>query len=392
MPGTTATLGAAALTLLATAAVPTVAAEPISATLRAYGELPSFVERLDMSITLPDGRQESKILEYGRSGSAAFVALGQPGIPDMLRIVVRDERVYASQFNVTSAYVARPRASTLTETLEEMGATAVGLFLPPSLAAAEGADAFYRSLRFAMLEPLTVTRVDEREGRATVELTATNGSCTLSIDGEGYLEAVAATIGDPSRSVRMDGRITRGPLAADDPRLHFETGDRSAVGTFAEMEAAAYPLGTPAPDATAPTLTGDSVSLAELRGSVVILDFWATWCVPCWGALESIEELAAWARESGLPVVVWAVDTLEPTTDLSEQTRLAREFLEERGLDVRSLVDVDDSFFGALHSPGLPSTVVIAPDGTLAHYHSGVADDMTEVLRREALELLGSER
>ena len=41
-----------------------------------------------------------------------------------------------------------------------------------------------------------------------------------------------------------------------------------------------------------------------------------------------------------------------------------------------------------MHTPGLPSTVIVAPDGTLARYHSGVGDDMEEILRREVIELL----
>ena len=66
----------------------------------------------------------------------------------------------------------------------------------------------------------------------------------------------------------------------------------------------------------------------------------------------------------------------------------AADFLAKRDLDLPVLVDVDDSFFAGMHSPGLPSTVVIGPDGTLAGYHSGVAADMAGDLRAEVEALL----
>ena len=64
---------------------------------------------------------------------------------------------------------------------------------------------------------------------------------------------------------------------------------------FTELEKSSYPLGQPAPAAVLKTLDGKTVRLADLEGSVVVLDFWATWCVPCWTGLRHTQELAAWA-------------------------------------------------------------------------------------------------
>ncbi len=73
--------------------------------------------------------------------------------------------------------------------------------------------------------------------------------------------------------------------------------------------------------------------------------------------------------------------------DLDQQRAEVERFLSGRDLSLPTLLDVDDSFFAAMHSPGLPSTVIIAPDGTLARYHSGLIDDMLETLKREVVEL-----
>src|ERR1043165_6141476 len=97
--------------------------------------------------------------------------------------------------------------------------------------------------------------------------------------------------------------------------------------------ASGYPLGQPAPDVSLRTLDGGTVRLADLRGSVVVIDFWATWCVPCWETLEHTEELAAWAKSSGLPVKVFALNTMESAKDEDLRRQVAG-FLRAKKLDL----------------------------------------------------------
>jgi len=62
-------------------------------------------------------------------------------------------------------------------------------------------------------------------------------------------------------------------------------------------------VGQPAPALAGPTLAGPRLRLADRRGQVVLLDFWATWCAPCVAELPSLARLAASRGPRGLAVV-----------------------------------------------------------------------------------------
>lgn len=78
------------------------------------------------------------------------------------------------------------------------------------------------------------------------------------------------------------------------------SGDRSSPSPTAALQVGTQ-VGQLAPDFTLPILgTDDQVSLSDLRGCVVLLEFWASWCGPCWTSSPHVEELAARYRSQGL--------------------------------------------------------------------------------------------
>jgi cytochrome c biogenesis protein CcmG, thiol:disulfide interchange protein DsbE len=75
-------------------------------------------------------------------------------------------------------------------------------------------------------------------------------------------------------------------------------------------------VGAPAPPATLVTLDGKSISTTELLGQVVILTFWATWCVPCREELPLLSAYAQRHADKGLTVLGFGLDTPDRIADV----------------------------------------------------------------------------
>ncbi len=127
-----------------------------------------------------------------------------------------------------------------------------------------------------------------------------------------------------------------------------------------------------APDFELMKLDGQSIRLADLRGKIVILDFWATWCHPCEVQMPVLDAL--WrdqrerngegrAEDGDLMIVGLSVDT-DPVTKVAE-------WIEERGFEYPiAIADQDLAMrFGVI---GFPTLVIIDPLGGIHTRHTGV--------------------
>lgn len=120
----------------------------------------------------------------------------------------------------------------------------------------------------------------------------------------------------------------------------------------------------PAPSFSAVTLGGDSVSLGRLRGEVVLLNVWATWCVPCRREVPELQALHEARAEDGLHVVGVTVDT----RGAEEQIR---QFVDMYGVTYDIWWDPDQSVLQEFGAIGVPLTVLIDADGRIAWRHLG---------------------
>jgi cytochrome c biogenesis protein CcmG, thiol:disulfide interchange protein DsbE len=116
-------------------------------------------------------------------------------------------------------------------------------------------------------------------------------------------------------------------------------------------------VGTPAPTFTLPGLgTAEQIDLASLRGQVVVVNFWASWCLAC--REEHPDLLAAWERYRERGVVLIGID-FEDTEDA------AIAYAEEMGGDWPLVTDPNSRAAIAYGVFGVPETFVIAANGTI---------------------------
>ncbi|MEE8521545.1 MAG: TlpA disulfide reductase family protein [Gemmatimonadota bacterium] len=126
-------------------------------------------------------------------------------------------------------------------------------------------------------------------------------------------------------------------------------------------------MGRAASDFVAPTLDGDSIGLAELEGKVVILNFWASWCIPCIQEHPYLMEAARRYDADDLQIIgVIYQDTPEN----------ARRFMERHGGGWPSILDQDSRIAIDYGVYGVPETYFIGPDRRIAHKHIGPVDGM----------------
>ena len=143
-------------------------------------------------------------------------------------------------------------------------------------------------------------------------------------------------------------------------------GARDVGATEAEEADATALVGKDAPDFTLNDLEGKAVTLAEDKGSVVVVDFWATWCGPCRESLPGLNKIYKEFQAKGLKV--YAVDLEE-----------AKEKVQPVALklipDLRVLLDEKSEVAKKFGVSGIPQTVVIGKDGKVKKVFVGSGNE-----------------
>ena len=123
-------------------------------------------------------------------------------------------------------------------------------------------------------------------------------------------------------------------------------------------------VGAPAPSYAAEKADGTPIALADLKGEVVLLNIWATWCKPCRQEIPALETLHQRHRAAGLVVAGVSID-------VDEDRQKVAEFAAALGASYAMWYDSDDRVSTTFLAIGVPASYLIGRDGTLRWRHVG---------------------
>jgi thiol-disulfide isomerase/thioredoxin len=154
---------------------------------------------------------------------------------------------------------------------------------------------------------------------------------------------------------------------------------RTSAGPPQTKSIAAGEIGSRLPDFSATDLRGRRISSAELRGKVVLVDFWATWCQPCKKEMPGYQKLADRYGPRGFAVIGFKLDIMADTEE-------PRAFARRLGVHYPLAVATDDlkKKFGGIE--GLPTTLLYDRQGILRQKIIGF--EYTEVIETNLKPLL----
>jgi peroxiredoxin len=135
------------------------------------------------------------------------------------------------------------------------------------------------------------------------------------------------------------------------------------VGVLVASLAIASTISGPAPNFTLQSRDGKMVALADLKGQVVMVNFWATWCQPCRQEMPHLESL--YKKYNSLGFTLLAVN-------VEDNPEGAKKWLDENGpVTFPVLLDPKNQVSKLYKVVAMPSTVLVARDGTMRFIHHG---------------------
>ncbi len=139
------------------------------------------------------------------------------------------------------------------------------------------------------------------------------------------------------------------------------------------------PLGKLAPNFTVKTLAGEKRSLADFKGKVVMIDFWATWCPPCRKGLPETQALAKAYGDKGLAVLAIS----------DEDAKTVSPFIKSNHYTFPAYLDAGSKMSATYKIEAIPTVIIIDKTGHLLNYMVGLQDPATikAALKKAGLKL-----
>ena len=138
--------------------------------------------------------------------------------------------------------------------------------------------------------------------------------------------------------------------------------------------------GDVAPDFTVEMLDGSRITLSELRGKVVLVNFWATWCPPCRQEMSHLQKDVI-DRFAGKDLVVLPISR-------GEEVKTVENFVEKMGYTFPIGLDGDQSIYKKYASNYIPRTVVVGKDGKVVYVAVGYDEEIAKEVDNAITEAL----
>ena len=196
------------------------------------------------------------------------------------------------------------------------------------------------------------------QGRATVEATGETLAAALK---ETPIISKGDEVPEPYMELALLVKYVNVKATLDDPQF------ARALKSLAENDADVAKA-----DFTLNDLNGKTYKLSDLRGKVVLVNFWATWCTPCRREMPDLDKLQARFGQQGLVVL---------SISDEDQTKVAP-FIASSGYRPTVLLDPGDTVHKEFHIEGIPKTYLIDRDGKL------LGETIDQSTERQFLELL----
>jgi peroxiredoxin len=146
---------------------------------------------------------------------------------------------------------------------------------------------------------------------------------------------------------------------------------------------ALFSYGQDLPMFEAKTVDGDVIKFADLVGKkVILIDFWATYCIQCRPQLDKLDELYEKYKKDDFEVLIISVDTPQNVGKI-------KPYFKSRGYSFPVLLDTDSQISRVLKKyKGLPYTILVDKDGKIVYTHKGYKKGEEKLLEKKILACL----
>jgi peroxiredoxin len=141
----------------------------------------------------------------------------------------------------------------------------------------------------------------------------------------------------------------------------------------------------PAPAFATKTPDGKDITLAEFKGKVVMLDFWATWCGPCMQAIPAVQRLSEQFKDQ--PVAIIGVNRDKPGDEAK-----VKKTIERKALTFFQAMDMPGTIAKSYKVSAIPALILIDKEGVVRSVHVGYGPGEEKMLAAEIEKLLKGEK